>query len=113
VTCCGRRSPPRTACSRATGSRQSTSGSASTACGARSPHFAARPATIVAYTSAQIGHTDPRFTLRCYTKATRRRERLSGPHRKAYDRALEWAQMGTGDAVEAEPGSNGGNKSPV
>jgi integrase len=40
----------------------------------------------VAYTSAQIGHTDPRFTLRCYTQATRRRERLSGPHRKAYDR---------------------------
>jgi integrase len=37
----------------------------------------------VAYTSAQIGHTDPRFTPRCYTQATRRRERLAGPHRKA------------------------------
>ena len=49
----------------------------------------------VAYTSAQIGHTDPRFTLRCYTQATRRRERLSGPHLRAYDRALEWARMGT------------------
>ena len=47
----------------------------------------------VAYTSAQIGHTDPRFTLRCYTQATRRRERLSGPHRRAYDRALEWAAL--------------------
>jgi integrase len=49
----------------------------------------------VAYTSSQIGHEDPRFTLRCYTQATKRRERLSGPHRRAYDRALEWARMGT------------------
>lgn len=55
-----------------------------------------------AYTSAQIGHTDPRFTLRCYTRATRRRERLSGPHLRAYDRALEWARMGTIAVPEAE-----------
>jgi integrase len=54
----------------------------------------------IAYTSAQIGHTDPRFTLRVYTQATKRRDRLSGPHLPAYDRALEWAQMGT----------NGGDK---
>ena len=35
------------------------------------------------------------FTLRCYTQATKRRERLSEPHLQAYDRALEWARMGT------------------
>jgi integrase len=46
----------------------------------------------VAYTSAQIGHTDPRFTLKVYTQATKRRERLSGPHLRAFDRAIEWAQ---------------------
>jgi integrase len=49
----------------------------------------------VAYTSSQLGHTDARFTLRTYAQATRRRERLSGPHLKAYDAAIEWAQMGT------------------
>jgi integrase len=49
----------------------------------------------VRYTAAQIGHEDPRFTLRVYTQATKRRERLSGPHLRAYDRALEWARMGT------------------
>jgi integrase len=67
----------------------------------------------VAYTSAQIGHTDPRFTLRCYTQATRRRERLSGPHLRAYDRALEWAQMGTSSSptIEAIPAE--ATKSPV
>jgi len=48
-----------------------------------------------AYTSEQIGHDDPRFTLRVYTYATKRRQRLTGTHRQAFDRALEWAQMGT------------------
>jgi integrase len=57
----------------------------------------------VAYTSAQIGHTDPRFTLRVYTQATKRRERLSGPHLRAFDRALEWARMGTSEEVERVP----------
>jgi integrase len=52
----------------------------------------------VAYTSAQIGHTDARFTLRVYTQATNRRERLSGAHLRAYDRAIEWARMGTNGA---------------
>jgi hypothetical protein len=41
----------------------------------------------VAYTSAQIGHTDARFALRVYTQATKRREPLSGPHHlRAYER---------------------------
>jgi integrase len=67
----------------------------------------------VAYTSAQIGHEDARFTLRVYTGATKRRERLSGPHLKAYDRALEWARMGT-NAVPAVPAfDTRATKSPV
>lgn len=49
----------------------------------------------VAYTSAQIGHADARFTLRVYVQATSRRDRLSGAHLRAFDRAIEWAQMGT------------------
>ena len=54
----------------------------------------------VAYTSAQIGHTDARFTLKVYTQATKRRERLSGGHLRAYDRAIEWAQMGTNQELD-------------
>lgn len=49
----------------------------------------------VAYTSSQLGHEDPRVTLKVYAQATKRRERLSGPHLREYDRALEWARMGT------------------
>lgn len=49
----------------------------------------------VRYTADQLGHEDPRFTLKVYAQATKRRERLSGPHLRAYDRALEWARMGT------------------
>jgi integrase len=54
----------------------------------------------VAYTSSQIGHEDARFTLRVYTQATKRRERLSGAHLRAYDRAIDWARMGTSDELE-------------
>ena len=55
----------------------------------------------VAYTAEQLGHTDGRFTLKAYTRATRRRERLSGAHLRAYDAAIEWARMGTNGADKA------------
>lgn len=45
-----------------------------------------------AYTSEQIGHDDPRFTLRSAPMRGKRRQRLTGMHRDAFDRALEWAQ---------------------
>lgn len=66
----------------------------------------------VAYTSSQIGHEDARFTLRVYTQATRRRERLSGPHRRAYDAAIEWAQMGIIPVDVAELENVEANKNP-
>ena len=53
----------------------------------------------VRYTADQLGHEDPRFTLRVYAQATKRRDRLAGRSVKAYDRALEWARMGTSDAL--------------
>src|SRR5262245_22732514 len=56
----------------------------------------------VRYSSSQIGHMDVRFTLGVYAQATRRRERLSGPHLKAYDHALEWARMGTNGSLSEE-----------
>ena len=55
------------------------------------------------YTSSQLGHEDVRFTMSVYAKASKRRERLSGPHLKAYDLALGWAQMGTNEVLERVP----------
>lgn len=52
----------------------------------------------VAFTSEQLGHTDPAFTLRVYVSAARRRERLTEAERTEFDRAQEraqWAQTGT------------------
>ena len=45
-----------------------------------------------AYTAAQIGHEDAAFTLRVYTHAVKRRERLSRTELREFNRALEWAQ---------------------
>ena len=46
------------------------------------------------YIAEQLGHTDPAFTFRVYQKAAKRRDRLSGRYREAFDAALEWAAMG-------------------
>lgn len=46
----------------------------------------------VAYTAEQLGHVDARFTLRVYTAAVKRRDRLTASERAEFDRALEWAQ---------------------
>lgn len=54
----------------------------------------------VAYAASQLGHEDARFTLRVYAQATKRRERLSGAHLRAYDRAIVWARMGTNQELE-------------
>jgi len=48
-----------------------------------------------AYVSEQLGHEDPRFTLRVYTHAAKRRQRLTGTHREQFNKAIEWARMGT------------------
>jgi integrase len=50
-----------------------------------------------AYVSEQLGHEDPRFTLRVYTHAAKRRQRLTGSHREQFNKAIEWARMGTSD----------------
>lgn len=67
----------------------------------------------VRYTAGQIGHEDARFTLNTYAKATKRRERLSGPHLRAYDRALEWARMGTSEADDPMPVPTEATKNPA
>jgi hypothetical protein len=35
------------------------------------------------------------------------------PHLKAYDRAIEWAQMGTNDALERVPATAEATKNPA
>ena len=47
----------------------------------------------VRYAADQLGHEDPRFTLRVYQQAVKRRDRMAKPHRKAFDAAIEWAAM--------------------
>jgi len=67
----------------------------------------------VRYTADQLGHEDPRFTLRVYAQATKRRDRLTGPHLRAYDAAIEWAQMGTNGALVLPALQTEATKSPV
>jgi integrase len=51
------------------------------------------------YTADQLGHEDARFTMRCYAQASKRRDRMAKPHRKAFDAAVEWAAMGSKEAL--------------
>jgi integrase len=48
------------------------------------------------YVAEQGGWADPAFPIRVYARAVRRRDRLSGEHRDAFDAALQWAAMGSG-----------------
>ena len=56
----------------------------------------------VAYTAAQLGHTDHSFALRTYTHAVKRKEQLTGHELEEFNRAVEWSQwaaMGSNDVV--------------
>jgi hypothetical protein len=43
--------------------------------------------------------------MKVYARAVKRRDRLSGAHREAFDAALDWAAMGseTGNGSPGEP----------
>ncbi len=56
------------------------------------------------YVAEQGGWADPIFPMKVYAKAVRRRDRLSGMHREAFDAALDWAAMGSG-AGDQPPGA--------
>ena len=51
------------------------------------------------YVSSQIGHEDPTFTLRVYAQVVKHRERLTAKEREAFERAVEWARMGTNEPL--------------
>jgi len=56
------------------------------------------------YIAEQLGHRDARFTFRVYQRAAKRRERLTGAHLAAFDRALEWAAMSRYSSQEVTTG---------
>lgn len=62
------------------------------------------------YVAAQLGHTEPGFSMKVYASAVRRRERLIGAALREFDAALEWAAMGSGGRVgtDSEPNGSGG-----
>jgi hypothetical protein len=37
--------------------------------------------------------------MRCYAQASKRRDRMAKPHRKAFDQAVEWAAMGSNEPI--------------
>lgn len=57
------------------------------------------------YVAEQGGWADPSFPIKVYAKAVKRREKLSGTHREAFDAALHWAAMGSEAGNDLSRGS--------
>jgi hypothetical protein len=58
------------------------------------------------YVAEQGGWKDPTFPIKVYARAVRRREKLSGAHRDAFDAAIQWALLGTNaDEIPSGPDS--------
>lgn len=55
------------------------------------------------YVAEQGGWKDPAFPMKVYARAVRRRERLSGKHREAFDQTIHWAAMGSGGEDVGSP----------
>jgi integrase len=53
------------------------------------------------YVAEQGGWADPIFPMKVYARAVRRRDRLSGEHLRAFDAALDWAAMGSGETDQS------------
>lgn len=62
------------------------------------------------YVAAQLGHTEPGFSMKVYASAVRRRERLVGAALREFDAALDWAAVGSGESFSAdsEPSASDG-----
>jgi integrase len=64
------------------------------------------------YVAAQLGHTEPGFSMKVYASAVRRRERLIGAALREFDAALDWAAMGSGGRFDSdiEPNTDDGQQ---
>ena len=62
------------------------------------------------YVAAQLGHTEPGFSMKVYASAVRRRERLIDVALREFDAALDWAALGSGepDLADSEPAAGDG-----
>jgi integrase len=65
------------------------------------------------WVAQQLGHSDPRFSIKVYARSVKRRERLTGETLKAFEKALSWAELGrtmAGSSIEEalEPGRHSG-----
>jgi integrase len=67
----------------------------------------------LASTTKQIGHTDVRFTQNVYTHAPEHAERLEGVAREHYEKALDWAGMGSNELEAAELAPKVGTENPA
>lgn len=56
------------------------------------------------YIAEQLGHEEASFSMSVYAKGVKRRERLVGNYLTEFDRACEWAQMGTSGPTIQRPG---------
>lgn len=64
------------------------------------------------YIAEQLGHTDPRFTLTVYTKAVKRRTKLSGVYLAEYEKALAWAALPTAERALTGTGARAATEHP-
>ena len=71
-----------------------------------------RPATgQVVERESKSGVVTFAFPIRVYARAVRRKEKLTGAHREAFDAAIEWALLGTNaEDVPSESGSSNGSE---
>jgi integrase len=47
------------------------------------------------FVAEQGGWADPAFPIKVYARAVKRREKLTGEYRDAFDAAIEWGRLGT------------------
>ena len=75
-----------------------------------SPHSLRRSYASIRYAlkddpitvASQMGHEKPDVSMEIYAKALKRREKLRGAYLHEYDRALNWALIGTGPTAADE-----------
>ena len=56
----------------------------------------------------QLGHKDAPFTFSVYTKAAKRRGKLTGAYLAEFDRALAWAALATPEKALTGTGAESG-----
>ena len=69
--------------------------------------------TIPSTSPSSSGTTGPRFTLIAYTKAVKRRAKLSAAYLAEYERALAWAALPTAEKALMGTGARPEERQPA